>query len=243
MKNPFLLNNNKTVVWLLVGTLLLTATLCSSQEEDSEEGDLSLEGDTEDGGKDDASSVLLSSVSTTEETTTELSNEPELPTTIPQPKNGKAEVNKVENENEDDGDEDRDEKKGDDNDEDEGRDDEDETPTCDVKFFLDKIIPEDYYPHQEANSNNNGGSVNNSTNSLKVYHLNDTVERINRLHHFSTSLTTNLTPFLRQLASHLSDLLYEAQLPYECMGALMQLTSALSEQKTWALGCKAAFFP
>ena len=117
-------------------------------------------------------------------------------------------------------------------------------PTCDVEFFLEKLIPEDYYPHEptSSSSEDNPSAANESAGpkspSVVVHHLNETIERINRMHHFTTRLSANLTPFLRQLASHLSDLLYEAKLPYQCMGAFMHLFTALGDQKSWAIGCK-----
>lgn len=216
MKTP----SSQKVVFLFIGALLLTfITFCSSSdfEEGDSEGELNFENKE---GSDDGEVNLLT---TTEQTST---SEPELSNVQPevQPQHDK-------NKNKDDEpDDDDDNSDGDD-------DEEDESPTCDVKFFLDKIIPEDYYPHQHPTLNNDGTmSINSRIGS--VPHLNDTIERINRLHHFSTTLASNLTPFLRQLASHLSDLLYEAQLPFECMGAFMQLLTAVSEQKTWALGCK-----
>ncbi len=52
----------------------------------------------------------------------------------------------------------------------------------------------------------------------------------------------NMMPYLRQIGLHLSEYLYEAQLEPDCMGALVKLSTAIGNQKPWAMNCKYFLF-
>lgn len=111
----------------------------------------------------------------------------------------------------------------DDDDYEEDDDGDDDSSSCSAQFFLEKLIPEDYP----------------TAISKDVSHINETIQRLNKMHAYSTQLRDNWTPFIRELGSHLSDSLYEAQLETNCMVSLYKIISAVqNDQKAWALSCK-----
>ncbi|KAF7494136.1 Nose resistant to fluoxetine protein 6 [Sarcoptes scabiei] len=90
---------------------------------------------------------------------------------------------------------------------------------CTASYFLDRIIPEDY-PHEI---------------SKDVKHINETIERLNRIYTFSDKMIERLNPFLREMVSRLTEYIYESRLSSECMGALFRVFRAVNERKPWAL--------
>ncbi|KAH9491201.1 hypothetical protein DERF_015932 [Dermatophagoides farinae] len=115
-------------------------------------------------------------------------------------------------------DDDYDDDDGDDDDDDDNDDDNsDEEPyesnpnsICTASYFFDRIIPDDY-PHEI---------------SKDVKHINETIERLNRMYTFTNKMLERLNPFLREMVSRMTDYLYESQLDSECLGALFLLDAS-----------------
>lgn len=116
-------------------------------------------------------------------------------------------------------DEEEEEEEDDEDDEDDYEDETLANNVCTAQYFLDKIIPEDY-PTEI---------------SKEVKHINETIERINRMYNFSNQIVTKLNPFFREMASRVTDFLYEAQLNPPCLGSLFRIIKNMNDRKPWAL--------
>lgn len=111
---------------------------------------------------------------------------------------------------------------------------------CSASYVIDHIFLEEdqnvdnknlqikYEIENEAtNTANEKDQLSSLTSEFRYY----------RMTNFTSNLQVKFTPFAKELASLLSDLLYEAQLEPVCIGALLKLTSGIAHRKPWALSC------
>ena len=94
-----------------------------------------------------------------------------------------------------------------------------------VKFF-ETLTPDDY------------DQANMSDINRRVDHINITIERLERLQMFSQNMSKTFDPIIKRIVSRISEILFENQLPNECMTDLIRIGSGIHNKKTWALKCK-----
>nr|XP_027194180.1 nose resistant to fluoxetine protein 6-like [Dermatophagoides pteronyssinus] len=128
-------------------------------------------------------------------------------------------LKKNNNEKDDDYDDDDDDDGDNDNDNNEESYESNPNSICTASYFFDRVIPDDY-PHEI---------------SKDVKHINETIERLNRMYTFTNKMLERLNPFLREMVSRMSDYLYESQLDSDCMGALFRVFRAINQRETWAM--------
>ena len=71
-----------------------------------------------------------------------------------------------------------------------------------------------------------------------VKHINETIERLNRMYRFSNKIRENFQPLFRELGSRMLDFFYEAQLEPACIGSLLRIIRGINRNRPWAMSCK-----
>ena len=61
------------------------------------------------------------------------------------------------------------------------------------------------------------------------------------MYNFSNQIIEKLNPFFREMASRVTDFLYEAQLDAQCLGSLFRIIKGLNQRKPWAISCKLTY--
>jgi hypothetical protein len=99
-------------------------------------------------------------------------------------------------------------------------------------FNVTSLLPDHYKP-----------VINDEELSGIVPHINQTIERIERIVKWTQKLYNNneIVRAIKLIGSRISDTLYELDLPPECFASIVQVMNGIRNRKLWAIKCEYYF--
>lgn len=105
---------------------------------------------------------------------------------------------------------------------------------CSVDTFIDKlnelILPEDYEEGKQLQINR------------KVKHLNQTIAKLKRLHHYYQNVSEKMQPIIKRVILRMSQILLPIDLPSDWLSSLSRISQTAQDGQQWALKCEKRFF-
>ncbi|CAG2102300.1 unnamed protein product, partial [Medioppia subpectinata] len=92
--------------------------------------------------------------------------------------------------------------------------------------MFESLTPEDW--EQEKNR---------SVIYQRVDHINQTIDKLNRLKNITDKIRQTYEPIVQRLGSRLSEVLMEIDLPNDCMRSLITIMTGIKDQKRWVKPC------
>ena len=92
--------------------------------------------------------------------------------------------------------------------------------------FFGSIVPEDYEEGQKLDMYG------------KVHHINETIEKFQRLMDWKQNVSKTYDPILKRLEMRITENLMSIDLPDPCLQSLVRISMAISNKELWAMECE-----